>query len=114
MKIILFTILYLAMQTSVFSQEINLEVSGNREIEPAYDFWVAKALILQTRVLIAKKDLFQAEYTLKSVIDNYSEQEDGIIMQANQLWDELMQVKNKPKDVKDPGTTVIEIEEGKL
>ena len=91
-----------------------LEVRELLKMKPAYDFWVAKALILQTRVLIAKKDLFQAEYTLKSVLDNYSEQEDGIIMQANQLWDELMQVKNKPKDVKDPGTTVIEIEEGKL
>ncbi len=36
MKITILTILYLAVQTSVFSQEINLEVSGNREIEPAY------------------------------------------------------------------------------
>ncbi len=88
-----------------------LEVRELLKMKPAYDFWVAKALILQTQVLIAKKDLFQAEYTLKSVLDNYSNQEDGIIADANQLWDELMQVKNKAKDVKDPATTVIEIKE---
>ncbi|MES2589935.1 MAG: tetratricopeptide repeat protein [Bacteroidota bacterium] len=87
------------------------EVRELLKMKPAYDFWVAKALILQTQVLIAKKDLFQAEYTLKSVLDNYSNQEDGIIADANQLWDELMQVKNKAKDVKDPATTVIEIKE---
>jgi tetratricopeptide (TPR) repeat protein len=89
------------------------EIRELLKMKPAYDFWVAKGLILQSRVLIAKKDLFQAEYTLKSVIDNYPDQEDGVIIQANQLWDELMQLKNKPKDVKEPGTTVIEIKENK-
>jgi tetratricopeptide (TPR) repeat protein len=87
------------------------EVRELLKMKPAYDYWVAKALILQTKILIAKKDLFQAEYTLKSVLDNYPNQDDGILLDANQLWDELMQVKNKPKDVKDPGTTVIEIKE---
>lgn len=92
-------------------EKAELEVRELLKMKPAYDYWVANALILQTRILIAKKDLFQAEYTLKSVIDNYTDQDDGILMDANQLWDELMQVKNKPKDVKDPGTTIIEIKE---
>lgn len=87
------------------------EVRELLKMKPAYDYWVAKALILQTNVLIAKKDLFQAEYTLKSVLDNYSNEEDGILLDANQLWDELMQLKNKPKDVQNPGSTEIEIKE---
>lgn len=87
------------------------EVRELLKMKPAYDYWVAKALILQTNVLIAKKDLFQAEYTLKSVLDNYTNEDDGILVDANQLWDELMQLKNKPKNVQDPGTTVIEIKE---
>lgn len=91
--------------------KVETEVRELLKMKPAYDFWFAKALILQTRVLIAKKDLFQAEYTLKSVIDNYPDQEDGILIQANQLWDELMQLKSAPKKVPELGTTVIEIEE---
>lgn len=87
------------------------EVRELLKMKPAYDYWVAKALILQTNVLIAKKDLFQAEYTLKSVLDNYENEDDGILVDANQLWDELMQLKNKPKNVQEPGTTVIEINE---
>lgn len=87
------------------------EVRELLKMKPSYDYWIAKGLILQTNVLIAKKDLFQAEYTLKSVIDNYTNEDDGILLEANQLWDELMQLKNKPKNVQDTPTTVIEINE---
>lgn len=85
------------------------EIRALLKMKPAYDYWIAKGLILQTRVLIAKNDLFQAEHTLKSVIDNYSDQEDGILLEANQLWDELMQLKNKPKVIEDKTPTEIEI-----
>lgn len=87
------------------------EVRELLKMKPSYDYWIAKGLILQTSVLIAKKDLFQAEYTLKSVIDNYPDENDGILLEANQLWDELMQLKNKPKNVQDTPTTIIEINE---
>jgi tetratricopeptide (TPR) repeat protein len=92
-------------------QKTEIELRELLKIKPAYDYWVAKALILQTKILIIKNDLFQAEYTLKSVIDNYINQDDGILLDANQLYDELMQIKNKPKDVKEINSTVIEIKE---
>ncbi len=79
--------------------------------KPAYDYWIAKSLILQTRVLMAKPDLFQAEHTLKSVIDNYKVKDDNILLEANQLWNELMQIKNMPKSIDDTNTNVIEINE---
>jgi hypothetical protein len=73
---------------------------------------VAKGLILQSRILIIQNDLFQAEQTLKSVIDHYPDEEDGILSEANELYDELMQLKNKPKAVEQPGETIIEVNEG--
>lgn len=86
------------------------EVRALLKMKPAYDYWIAKGLMLQTRILIAKKDLFQAEHTLKSVIDNYPNSEDGVLTEANQLWDELMQLKNKPKVETNSTPTVIEID----
>ncbi len=38
---------------------------------PSYDFWIAKSFILLSDIYVAKEDLFQARYTLESVIDNF-------------------------------------------
>jgi hypothetical protein len=46
-------------------------------------------------------DLFQAEQTLKSVMDFYPIQDDGILSEANDMWDELMQLKN-PTVIEEP------------
>ncbi len=81
------------------------------KMKPSFDFWIAKGLILQTRILMAKPDLFQAEHTLKSVIDNYKVKDDNILLEANQLWNELMQIKNMPKSIDGTKTNVIEINE---
>jgi tetratricopeptide (TPR) repeat protein len=85
------------------------EIKSLLKMKPSYDYWIAKALILQTKILMTKKDYFQAEYTIKSVVDNYTNQNDGILLQANQIWDEVMQLKNKTKQVNEPPTTIIEI-----
>lgn len=87
------------------------EIQALLKMKPAYDYWTAKALILQAKVLVVKKDYFQAEYTIKAVIDNYKIKEDGILTESNQLYEEIMQLKNKPKEVTEPPTTVIEIKE---
>ena len=87
------------------------EIKALLKMKPAYNYWVAKGLILQTRVLIVKDDLFQAEQTLKSVMDHYPDQTDGVIAEANELWDELMQLKNKTKQVEETNETVIELNE---
>ncbi|GAA0873916.1 tetratricopeptide repeat protein [Wandonia haliotis] len=81
------------------------------KMKPAYDYWIAKALILQTRNLIQVEDLFQAEHTLNSVINNYTNQTDGILDEANELMQELMQLKDKPKDLEEKGDYIIEMEE---
>lgn len=87
------------------------EIRALLKMKPTYNYWVAKGLILQSRILMIQDDLFQAEQTLKSVLDHYPNQEDGIISEANELWDELMQLKNKPKSIETEGETVIEVNE---
>lgn len=73
------------------------EITALLKQKPAYNYWIAKGLILKTRILMKQDDLFQAEQNLKSVIEHYPIQDDGILDEANQLWDELMQLKNQPK-----------------
>lgn len=79
------------------------------KMTPAYNYWIAKCLILQTKVLIAKDDLFQAEHTLLSVLENYPNQNDGIISEANEQMNELLQLKNRPKEVEEQFPPVIEV-----
>lgn len=93
-------------------KKADTELRALIKMKPSYTYWVAKGLILQSRILIAQNDLFQAEQTLKSVIDHYPDEEDGILSEANELFDELMQLKNKPKAVEQPGETIIEVNEG--
>lgn len=88
-------------------------ISELLKMKPGYDFWVAKGLILQAKISIQKDDLFQAEQTLKSVLDHYPKTDDGIKMEAGALYDELMQLKSSLKsDVVPEEAPVIELNEG--
>ncbi|MDR0802217.1 tetratricopeptide repeat protein [Fluviicola sp.] len=82
------------------------------KMKPGYDYWIAKALILQTKVLLQKKDLFQAENTIKSVVDHYPVKDDNILQEAGELYNEIMQLKTQPKTLTNPSDpTVIEVDE---
>ena len=70
------------------------EIKSLLKMKPSYNYWVAKGLILQSRIMIKNNDLFQAEQNLKSVLDFYPDQNDGVISEVNELWNELMQIKN--------------------
>lgn len=84
------------------------------KMKPTYDYWIAKSLILQTKILMKKDDLFQAEQTILSVIQQYPDENDGIKAEAQQVYDELMQIKNMPKSTIVPeGSTEIEINDRK-
>jgi TolA-binding protein len=101
----------------VYFKEMNYakaktELSALYKRKPSYDFYVAKALILETRIFMQEDDLVQAEQKLKSVRDNYPFQDDGILAEADLLWDELMILKNQPKDVGPAKKPVIEVGDG--
>jgi len=87
------------------------EITKLLKMKPKYNFWVAKGLILQTRVYMAEDNLFDAEERLKSVIEHYPIQDDGVLDEANELWNELMQLKDTPKNIKPNTNTTIEIGE---
>ncbi len=89
--------------------EADNEVTKLLKMKPAYNYWIAKSLILRTRVYMAQNKLFDAEQTLKSVIDHYKVENDGIKDEANALWNELMQLKNQPKNIIPGGNTTIDI-----
>ncbi|MBD3636369.1 MAG: tetratricopeptide repeat protein [Crocinitomicaceae bacterium] len=74
-----------------------------------YDYWSAKALILQAKNSIGMEDYAQAEYTLQSVLDNYSVQDDGILDEANEVMQYLQSLKNKEKQIENNGNNTIEI-----
>ncbi|UKN00998.1 tetratricopeptide repeat protein [Paracrocinitomix mangrovi] len=75
----------------------------------SYDYWKGKALILQAKNSIGIEDYTQAEFTLNSVINNYPNQTDGIIDEANEVMQVLQGLKNKEKEIPDDNGNTIEI-----
>ncbi|WP_107037141.1 tetratricopeptide repeat protein [Brumimicrobium mesophilum] len=80
--------------------------------KPAYDFWIAKSLILQARVFMMTDDLFQAEQTINLVINNYPNKEDGVLLEADKVKSELMQLKDSPDEFEDDTNRMIDINNG--
>ena len=92
----------------------DVEIKSLIKMKPTYNYWVAKGLLLQAEIQVIKEDLFQAEQILQSIIDHYTDQTDGIIEEANSMWNELMQLKNTDKEVPEKSASEIEvIEENK-
>ena len=76
------------------------------DMNSPHHYWLGKSFILLSDIFVAKNDLFQARYTLKSVIDNYAIKDDGII--------EAAKVKLKPiKDDEDKKESDLDKEEPK-
>ncbi|MCO5261178.1 MAG: tetratricopeptide repeat protein [Crocinitomicaceae bacterium] len=102
---------------SIYFEQDNLKDADKNakdvlKMKPTYDYWIAKSLILQTKILMKKDDLFQAEQTIRSVIEQYPEDNDGIKEEAQHVYDELMQIKNMSKDVAPTEATEVEINGG--
>src|SRR5690606_3866099 len=55
----------------------------------SYDYWVAKGFVLMAEAYAGKGDTFQAKATLESIIDNYENQEDGVIEAAKKSLTKL-------------------------
>ena len=64
------------------------------KMKPTYNYWIARALILQSKICIEQNNLFQAEQTINSVLDHYPEKEDGIITEANEVKVTIENLKN--------------------
>lgn len=58
---------------------------------PSYEYWVAKGFIILAETYSKLGNDFQAKSTLQSIIDEYSVQDDGIILDARKKLDEISQ-----------------------
>jgi tetratricopeptide (TPR) repeat protein len=79
--------------------------------KPAYDYWIARSLILQAQVYMKVPDLLQAESTINLVIQNYPIEDDGILDEANKVYSELMQLKEDSSDQEEDLDRIIDIED---
>lgn len=79
--------------------------------KPAYDYWIARSLILQAQVYMKVPDLLQAESTINLVIRNYPNEDDGILDEANKVYSELMQLKEGSAEQEEDLDRIIDIED---
>ena len=47
------------------------EIENLLKMRPAYNYWIAKGIMLRSKVYMAQDNLFQAEQDLKSIIQQY-------------------------------------------
>lgn len=55
----------------------------------SYDYWVARGFIVMAEAYAKQGDSFQAKATLESVIENYENQDDGVLEEANEILKSL-------------------------
>ena len=65
-------------------KEAEDEVNDFIEKNTPHQYWLGKSFLLLAKVYEKQKDVFQATNTLKSIIENYEQKEDGIIEEAQQ------------------------------
>jgi|TARA_B110000305_G_scaffold95704_2_gene107783 tetratricopeptide (TPR) repeat protein len=101
----------------IYFAQANMEAS-RKEInellkrKPSYDYWIAKVLVLKSRIFVVEEDYVQAEQNLKSVKEHYPIQDDGVIDEANALWQEILLLKEaEEKKEEETPETKIEINE---
>lgn len=55
----------------------------------SFEYWVAKGFIVMAEAYAGKGDSFQAKATLESVIENYEDQDDGVVKEAKDLLQKI-------------------------
>ncbi|MDR2291849.1 MAG: tetratricopeptide repeat protein [Prevotellaceae bacterium] len=57
--------------------------------------WLARSFIVLANIYIDKKDYFQAEATLNSIIENYKKTDDGVIDEVKETLETVKKLKDK-------------------
>lgn len=66
------------------------------------EYWLARSFILLADIYLERDDFFQAKHTLKSIIDNYTSDEDDIITTAEKKLKDIIEKEkeNAPEEEK--------------
>lgn len=67
--------------------ESEKEIISFLERSTPHQYWLGRSYLLWAEIFIARKELFQARYTLQNVLEHYKNQEDGIIKRVSELLD---------------------------
>jgi TolA-binding protein len=83
-------------------KEAETEILDFVDKNSPHQFWLAKSFLLLSDIYLKNGDEFQAKHTLKSIVDNYPEPNDGIMETTRQKLqlieaNEASQTKNEPK-----------------
>jgi TolA-binding protein len=83
-------------------KEAEKEIMDFIDKNSPHQFWLAKSFILLSDIYLKNGDEFQAKHTLKSILENYPEQSDGIMDTTRQKLqqieaNEARQTKNESK-----------------
>ncbi|TKG95990.1 tetratricopeptide repeat protein [Puteibacter caeruleilacunae] len=76
------------------SEQAEKEVMDYIKQGTPHQIWLGESFLLLAQIYEEKNDLFQAEYTLNSIIDNYPNEEDTIKEKAKEM---LAEIKEKKK-----------------
>ncbi len=70
-------------------KEAENEVNDFIEKSTPHQYWLGKSFLLLAHVYAGQNDFFQATNTLKSIIENYEQKDDGILDEANKYLQTL-------------------------
>ncbi len=74
------------------------EVMEFIEMNTPYQEWMARIFILSSDISLKKNDIFQARYTLQSLIDYYDIDDDGIKNEARERLNYILELEKEGQD----------------
>ena len=70
-------------------KEAEAEIMDFIDKNSPHQYWLAKSFLLLSDIYMKKGDEFQAKHTLTSIIENYPEQNDGIVQATKQKLQQI-------------------------
>jgi len=65
------------------------EILDFLEKNSPHQYWLGKTYILWAKIFMVRNEMFQARYTLQNVLQHYTIQDDGIIVEVNDMLDSI-------------------------
>lgn len=72
--------------------------------KPGYEYWIAKTVILMSDNFLAQGDIFNAKYSLQSIIDNYKGDQ-ALIDEAKAKMEKIKEIENQQQIEEDDKKT---------